>query len=122
MKILVVEDDKFLANAYRVKLGNEGYEVKLVDDGSKVFETLEYFEPDLILLDLILPSLDGFDILKALKENEKFKSIPVIISSNLGQDEDQEKAMSLGAEGYIIKSDLRLTEIMDKIEEILSKS
>lgn len=118
-KILIAEDDKYLANAYRVKMEKEGFEVKIASDGQEVFSTLASFFPDLILLDLIMPIKDGFSTLEEIKKHDKYKSIPVIIASNLGQGEDVQKGMKLGAVDYVIKSDISLNEIINKINNIL---
>lgn len=120
-KILVVEDDKFLANAYRVKLNKSGFDIKIARDGEEAIRMLSDFVPDLILLDLVLPKKDGFSVLKELKQNEKWKNIPVIIASNLGQKEDIDRGMSLGATDYIVKSDLSLKDLIDKINSSLIK-
>lgn len=118
-KILVAEDDKFLGNAYRVKLSREGYEVKIVSDGEEVFKTMESFVPDLIILDLIMPKMDGFLVLEYLKKNDKWKKIPVIVASNLGQSEDVVKATKLGAVDYIVKTDLSMKKVAEKIKSLL---
>ncbi len=121
-KILIAEDDTFLANAYRVKLTKAGYEVKLVNDGQEAINALEKFIPDLIILDVIMPIKDGFMTLEEIKANPKLKHIPVIVASNLGQKEDSEKALSLGAVDFIIKSDFHLEDLITKIEMILKSS
>ena len=108
-KILVAEDDKFLGNAYRVKLIKSGFEVRLVTDGDEALKILETFTPDIILLDLVMPIRDGFSTLTQLKADERFKNIPVLIASNLGQNEDKEKGLALGAKDFITKSDISLT-------------
>jgi DNA-binding response OmpR family regulator len=114
-KILVAEDDKFLANAYRVKLTKEGFDILLVSDGEEVLKSLQTFEPDIILLDLMMPKIDGFIVLQILRTTEKWKTVPVIITSNLGQKEDIEKGMKLGATDYIVKSDSSINDIVLKI-------
>ncbi|MEI6532831.1 MAG: response regulator [Candidatus Roizmanbacteria bacterium] len=118
-KILVVEDDKFLGSAYKVSLLKAGFEVKLAINGVDALKILNSFMPDLIILDIVMPIMDGFTTLKEIKSNDTFKSIPVIIASNLGQKEDIDKGKELGAVGYIIKSDIRLETIVQKINEIL---
>lgn len=120
-KILVAEDDTFLANAYRVKLTKAGFEVKLASDGDEVLGMLASFIPDVILLDLVMPNKDGFATLEELGANEKWKTIPVIIASNLGQKEDVEKGMKLGAKDFVIKSEMSLSDLIKKIHEIASK-
>ena len=114
-KILVVEDDSFLANAYRVKLDKAGFEIKLAGDGQEALELLAEFTPDLIVMDLVMPVMDGFTTLEKLKADETYKDIPVIVASNLGQKEDLDKGMSLGAVDYVIKSNLSMGDLIEKI-------
>ncbi len=121
-KILIAEDDKFLANAYRVKLTKTGFEVKIAMDGEEALTILKGFTPDLILLDLVMPKKDGFTTLRELKAAPHLKGIPVLVASNLGQKEDLDKAMSLGAKDYVVKSDLSLEALIKKIQSLLGKS
>lgn len=118
-KILVVEDDIFLLNAYRVKLTKGGFEIKTATDGNEALAALKDFVPDLILLDLVMPGKDGFAVLEELKVSPKWTKIPVIIASNLGQKEDIEKGLKMGAADYIIKSDISLSDLTGKINRIL---
>jgi two-component system, OmpR family, alkaline phosphatase synthesis response regulator PhoP len=118
-KILVAEDDHFLGNAYRLKLEKSGFEVKIARDGKEALEILNTFNADLILLDLMMPIVDGFAVLENLGKNDKFKKIPVIIASNLGQKEDIDRGMKLGAVDYIVKSDLPLEELIKKINSYI---
>ncbi len=118
-KILVAEDDKFLSHAYQVKLSKDGFEVKIAADGQEIFEMLKTFTPDLILLDLIMPVKDGFSVLADLKADPALAKIPVLIASNLGQKEDIDRGMSLGATDYVIKTDLSLDDLISKINNIL---
>lgn len=119
-KILVVEDDKFLVNAYRVKLTKSGFEVRIATDGQEALSTLQDFRPDLILLDLVMPVMDGFTALAEIKKDKKLAGIPVIIASNLGQKEDIEKGKSLGAVDFIIKSNLSMDELVAKLNSYLA--
>ena len=114
-KILVAEDDKFLANAYRVKLNKAGYEIKIVSDGQEAIDSLETFTPDVILLDLIMPIKDGFVVLEELKKSDKWKNIPVIVASNLGQKEDIDRGIALGGTDYIIKNQIPINNILTNI-------
>ena len=114
-KVLVAEDDKYLAGAYSIKLQKEGFDVKIAYDGEEVFTILQTFTPDVILLDLVMPVKDGFTTLKELKQNDLYKNIPVVITSNLSQKDDIDKGMSLGATDYITKSDYSLKQIIEKI-------
>lgn len=120
-KILVAEDDKFLSNAYRVKLTKAGFEVKMVADGQEVLTILQTFTPDIILLDVVMPVKDGFATLEAIKSDEKLKTIPVIVASNLGQKEDCDRALKLGANDFVVKSDLSLDTLIQKIHNLIGK-
>ena len=121
-KILVAEDDQFLGSAYRVKLTKAGFEVQIARDGQEALTALQTFTPDLILLDLIMPVKDGFTTLQEIKANPAWQAIPVIVASNLGQKEDVEKSKQLGAVDFVIKSDLSLEGIIEKINTTLSNS
>lgn len=114
-KILVVEDDEFLANAYRVKLTKAGFDIRIASDGEVALTLLESFVPDLVLLDLVIPKKDGFAVLEEIRANKKWQNLPVLIASNLGQKEDIERGMRLGANDFVIKSELSLDEVIKKI-------
>ena len=118
-KILIIEDDKFLRELLVKKVGSEGYEVVVATDGEEGLKMAKEEKPNLILLDLILPAMDGFEVLRQIKEAEETKHIPVIILSNLGQKEDIDKAVKLGAQDYMIKAHFTPGEITKKIKEIL---
>lgn len=118
-KILVAEDDRFLSNAYRVKLTKAGFEVKVAGDGAEALNILQTFIPDLILLDLVMPVKDGFATLEVIKADERLKMIPVIVASNLGQKEDCDRALKLGAKDFVIKSDLSLDTLIQKIHGLV---
>jgi DNA-binding response OmpR family regulator len=118
-KILIVEDDRFLANAYQLAFEQKEYQVEVIYDGDEVIPQLDHDKPDVIVLDILLPHRDGFSILEELKASDKFKQIPVLIASNLGQEKDIQKGKELGAAGYIIKSDLSISEVIAKVEGLL---
>lgn len=120
-KILVAEDDKFLVKVYQAEFTKHHYQVKIAFDGKQVFEVLKTFQPDVILLDLIMPKKDGFEVLKELKRNDKYKNIPVIVATNLGQDSDINTAKKLGADDYIVKSDIQLYELVKKTESLFKR-
>ncbi len=119
-KVLVVEDDQFLAAAYKLKLTKSGFEVMVASDGGEALAILREFIPDVVILDLIMPNVDGFTCLSRMKSDEKLKNIPVIVASNLGQKEDVEKAKNLGAAEFIIKSNVSIDDILEKINSILN--
>jgi len=118
-KILVAEDDKLLASAYKIKLEREGYSVMLVGNGVELVKNIESFVPDLIILDLIMPQTDGFQILDYLKKSDRWKNVPVLVASNLSQSEDIVKATKMGADDYIIKSGLSMKDLGNKIKTLL---
>ncbi|MEA3293156.1 MAG: response regulator [Patescibacteria group bacterium] len=117
--ILIVEDDKFLRELMVGKLKEEDYCVIEAIDGEKGIKKIEKEKPDLVLLDLILPGIDGFEVLSKVKENPSISSIPIIILSNLGQKDEVEKGLSLGAVDYLIKAHFTPGEIMDKLKNHL---
>lgn len=117
-KVLIAEDDKYLADAYQRKLTHEGFEVKIASDGQEALDILKGYKPDIILLDMIMPVKDGFSTLEDIKANDKLKDIPVIVASNLGQ---KEEIMPLGAADHLIKSNLKLEDLVAKINKILDE-
>src|SRR3989344_1953875 len=121
MKILIIEDDKFLRDLISQKLQHDGFAVKEATDGESGLEAALQDPPDLILLDLILPRLDGFAVLEKIKKDEKLKKTPVLVLSNLGQKDDVSRAILLGAEDFLIKSNFTLGEVVEKIKGILNK-
>lgn len=117
MKILIAEDDKFLANAYRLKLERLGHQVTIAVDGNDTLVEIEKNIPEIIILDLIMPNKDGFSTLEEIKVNPNYKNIPVLVASNLGQDEDIKRAKDLGAVDYVIKSNISLDDLVKKLEQ-----
>lgn len=118
-KILVAEDEKPLAKALQLKFEKAGIEVVTVFNGKDVFNELEKSDFDLILLDLMMPEMNGFAVLEEIKKKEI--KIPVVITSNLSQEEDIKHSKELGAKEYIIKSNTPIIEIVDKVKQILSR-
>ena len=117
-KIIIVEDEKPMLKALTIKLQSEGFEVENASDASEFFKKLENVENfDLILLDLMLPEVSGFEILEKLKQ--KNNKVPVIVASNLSQDEDKKRSMDLGAIDYMVKSDSSLVEIVERVKSLL---
>jgi DNA-binding response OmpR family regulator len=120
-KILVIEDDKFLRELISQKLLKEGYDIAEAMDGEKGVEAIKAENPDLILLDLILPGIDGFEVLSRIKSDPNMSGIPVIILSNLGQKDDIEKGLKMGAVDYLIKAHFTPNEIVEKIRIIMKE-
>jgi len=119
--ILFIEDEPTIQKTISRYLEEEGYEVKNALDGEIGLETAKKIRPDLILLDLILPKKDGFEVLKELKRDETTKNIPVITLTNLEEGENIEKVLSLGAAAYLIKANYELEEIVKKIKQVLNQ-
>lgn len=120
-KILVAEDDKFLHTAYEFKLTKAGFEVKLANDGNEVLEIVKTYIPDLIILDIMMPGMDGLTTLAEIKKNPQLATIPVIVASNLGQKDELEKAKALGARDFIVKSDMSLDNLIQKINALIGQ-
>lgn len=122
-KILFVDDDNFLRKVYQAELGEQGYEVILAADGEEGLEKAKIIDPDLIILDMIMPKKSGFEVLTELQNDANTKNIPVIILSNLGQEDDVKKGLDLGAVDYLVKDNITLTTIVEKINQYIhSKS
>ena len=117
--ILLVEDDEFLAELYATKLNLEGFEVSLAVDGEKGLKLAKEVEPDLVLLDIILPKMDGFEVLKGIKADSKIKNIPVILLTNLSQKDEVQKGLDLGATDYLIKAHFMPSEVVQKIKQTI---
>ena len=119
-RILLAEDDRFLRRAAETTLKQQGYTVITAADGEEALRLARSEAFDLILLDLIMPKLNGFQVLNALKKDAPTANIPVIILSNLGQDRDVQQAMEAGATAYFIKADLSLQALVQRVEEALA--
>ena len=118
-KILIVEDEATLQKTLQEVLTVEGYNALSALDGQRGFEIAKEEIPDLILLDIILPKMNGFEVLESLKNDETTKFIPVIILTNLGDLNDIQKALDLGATTYLVKADFSLEDILKKIKEVM---
>jgi len=120
-KILLVEDDAFVSDIYQTKLAHEGFEVIVSRNGLEAVKKLEELVPDLILLDIIMPYMDGIEVLKKIKSNEALKEIPVILLTNLSEKEKIDEALGIGANDYLIKSHFTPSEVVGKINALLKK-
>ena len=119
--ILIVEDEPTLQKALSVAFQQEGYEIKSALEGETGLALAKELKPNLILLDLILPKMDGFEILDELKKDESTKDIPVIILTNLESSQDIERALVLGAKTYLVKAQYSLEELVEKIKKTLEE-
>ena len=118
-KVLIIEDDTMILDMYTLKFSQEGFEVHAAEDGQKGWDQAQSVQPDVILLDIILPEMDGFTVLKNLKGDEALKDIPVILLTNLGQDGDVKKGLELGANDYLIKANYTPSQVLDKVKSVL---
>ena len=121
-KILIIEDDSFLVEMYSAKFELENFSVNSAEDGKKGVELAKKDLPDIILLDILMPKMDGFAVLDELKKEDSTKDIPVVLLTNLGQKEDVKKGFEKGAVGYLIKAHFMPSEVVDKIKDILKES
>lgn len=114
-RILLVEDDEALAAVYKSRLELEGFEVKEVNNGEKALATAIEFKPDLILLDVMMPKISGFDVLDILRNTPETANIRVIMLTALSQPKDKEKAESLGVDDYLVKSQVVIGDVVERI-------
>ena len=120
LTIVLVEDDPFLAEIYVLRLEREGFKVIHARSGVEGLKNVLETKPSLVLLDLVLPKMDGFSVLKELKANAVTRTIPVVILTNLGEKSDMEKGKELGAADYVIKAHLTPSEVAKKVKQILN--
>lgn len=118
-KILLIEDDPTLIDMYQLKFTEEKMNLVVTEKGGEGLELAKKDKFDLILLDIMLPEIDGFAILKELKTNAKTKNVPVILLTNLAQETDKEKGLQMGAVDYLVKANHTPTEVVDKVKKIL---
>lgn len=119
-KILIIEDEEYLSEMYKMKFEQEGYKAVIADDGAAGIELAIKIKPDLILLDLVMPKMDGYEVLKRIRQAEEIKDVKVYILSNLGQNEEVDKGFAAGADGYLIKANLTPSQLVKNIEKIFA--
>ncbi len=119
-KVFIIEDDEMISSMYKTKLEAEKFIVKTIANGFEGLKAVEQEAPDLVLLDIMLPQLDGFSVLRQLKKNPKTKNIPVVIMTNLGTEEDIAKGKQAGAVDYIVKANFTPAQVIEKIKKYLS--
>jgi len=118
-KIVWVEDDKFLVSLIEKRMPETGAKLVIEGDGAKAFDTVKGEMPDIVVLDILMKNLDGFEILKRLKADATTRPIPVLVLSNLGQKEEIEKAKDLGAVKFVVKASIGLDGIIPEIEKAI---
>ncbi|MEK9180810.1 MAG: response regulator [Patescibacteria group bacterium] len=121
-KILVVEDEEILLTALREELNQGGYETEGAIDGEDGLAKVKSFAPDLILLDLVMPKMDGMEVLKRLKDDSSAKDIPIVILTNLSDYERISEAISLGAKDYLVKANYSLADLLEKVKTVLNRN
>lgn len=119
-KILLVEDDDALASVYETRLQAEGFDMKRVPNGEDALAAALEYKPDLILLDVMMPKVSGFDVLDILRNTPETANVKVIMLTALSQDSDRERAESLGVDDYLVKSQVVISDVMDKIRQHLN--
>ena len=118
-KVLIVEDEETLSQMYAMKFNKEGYDAETALDGQEGIDKTAAFKPDIILLDIILPKVDGFAVLEAIKKEKDSAKIPVIMLTNLGQSEDVDKGKKMGAQDYLVKANCTPMDVVNKVAEHL---
>ncbi len=119
-KILIIEDEETISSMYKASMSKAGFEVVLASDGEEGLKKASESNPNLILLDIMMPKIDGFAVLEKLKADDKTKNIKVVMLTNLGQSEDKEKGKKLGAVDYWVKADFTPAQVNEKINKLLS--
>jgi len=119
VKILLIDDDPFITDMYVLKFKDAGFQIETARDGKEGLKKAREFNPDIVLLDIVMPGMDGFGVLEELRKDSR--SPKVILLTNLGQKEDVERGMRLGADDYVIKAHFTPSEVMDKIKNVLQK-
>ncbi|MFA5360325.1 MAG: response regulator [Patescibacteria group bacterium] len=120
IKIFLIEDDSFLLSMYATKFEIENFKVIMAEDGDKGVRLAAKEMPDIILLDILLPKMDGFEVLGEIKANPKIAKIPVILLTNLSQKDEIDKGLKMGAADYLIKAHFMPSEVVDKIKKLLN--
>jgi DNA-binding response OmpR family regulator len=118
-KILIIDDDPFILDMYVIKFNDSGFMVETANEGIAGLEKITSFQPDIVLLDIIMPKMDGFQVITELTEHKKQRPFKVLFLTNFGQKEDVEKGMALGADGYIIKANFTPSEVVEKVKEMI---
>ena len=120
-KILIVEDDEVLTSVYVARLEMEGFNVKTVSNGEDALLAIQKHRPDLILLDIMMPKISGFDVLDIVRNTPAIANSYIVMITALGQDKDKEKAMAIGADDYLVKSEVPIGELVEKIKKYLNQ-
>jgi len=114
-KILIIEDEEIILNLLQKKLSQEGYEISVAKDGQEGLRLMKEVKPDLILLDIVMPKIGGFEVMEEMQKEDELKNIPVIVVSNSGQPVEIDKAQALGAKDWLIKTEFDPKEVIEKV-------
>lgn len=120
-KILLIEDEEIMINLLQKKLIKEGYDVSIARDGKEGLRTMREVGPDLILLDIIMPKMGGFEVMEEMQKDKELKKIPIIVISNSGQPVELDKAQKLGAGDWLVKTEFDPQEVVDKVKKQFNK-
>src|SRR3989344_9111032 len=120
VKILLVEDDPFLSEIYAVKFKEAGFDIFVAGEGGLGVRKAREWKPELILLDLVMPTMDGFDVLREARSDSGLSNIPIVVLSNLGEEDHVRRGMELGAADYLIKAQYTPTEVVARVKNILN--
>lgn len=120
-KVLIVDDDEFLLEMYALKFKESGFEVDIASNGKYALEKIKEFKPDVMLLDVVMPSMDGFEVLQEVRSKKLAPGAHILMLTNLGQKEDTERGIALGADDYIVKAHFTPTEVVGRVRAVLEK-
>lgn len=118
-KIAIIEDDQVISQMYRMKFEAAGYEVQIADNGSAGIDLVKNFSPDIILLDLQMPKMNGVEALKNIRQNDWGKTVPVIVLTNTGEAESPNELKNLGVHSYIVKANLTPRQVLERVQSAL---
>lgn len=121
-KVLFIEDDALIVKIYTARLTKDGYEVYTADNGEDGIKVALEVKPDLVVLDVMMPKVDGFGVLEKLRADATLKTIPILLYSNLAQEEELKRALAMGATEFIVKANISPTELVEKIKKYLAKT
>lgn len=119
-RILIIEDDAFIRDIYSVRFGQEGYQIDIAENGVEALKKLKKTIPDIILLDMVMPYMDGTETLKNIKKNDRLKNIPVIMLTNVSEKEKVDESIESGVKEYLIKSHFTPSEVVEKVSSLLN--
>ena len=120
-KILIIDDDPFIVDMYVIKLREEGFSMETAHDGREGLKKIQEYQPDVVLLDVVMPGMDGFGVLEALRADPPPHTCKIILLTNLGQQQDVERGMHLGADDYLVKAHFTPSEVVAKVKELIGK-